>query len=86
MDLPIIWIERIPLFRLYFSHLITKQGTKIKDICYRLGAFVLFAPPVIWFTTDMQIGHLEDISNARFFLLLQCTMKFFVFFPKYINC
>ena len=35
MNLPIIWIERIPLLQLYFSHVIAKQGTVFKDIYFK---------------------------------------------------
>ena len=38
----IIWTERTPLLRVYFSHFIVKQGTVVKDICYRLVAQFLF--------------------------------------------
>ena len=37
MNLPIIWIGRIPLLRVNFGQFITKQGTIVTDICYRLG-------------------------------------------------
>ena len=37
MLLPIIWIERIPLLRVYFSHFIAKQGTILKNICFKQG-------------------------------------------------
>ena len=64
--------------RVYFSHFIAKQGTIVKDICYRLGAqFCSVYSPVVRFTMDMQTGHLEDRDHARVFLLLLCTMKFF---------
>ena len=35
MHLPIIWIERIPLLQVYFSHFIAKQGTVFKDIYFK---------------------------------------------------
>ena len=37
MHLPIIWIERIPLLQVYFSHFIAKQGTIFKDTCIKQG-------------------------------------------------
>ena len=37
MHLPIIWIERIPLLQLYFSHFIIKQGIIFWYICFKQG-------------------------------------------------
>ena len=37
MHLAIIWIEKIPLLQVYFSHFIAKPGTIFKDICIREG-------------------------------------------------
>ena len=71
MHLPIIWIERILLLRVYFSHFIAKQGTIFKDICLgKVLNFVLCVPPVVWFTVYLKTGHLEYKDHARIFLLL----------------
>ena len=37
MHFPISWIERIPLLWVHFSHVIAKQGTIFKDICFQEG-------------------------------------------------
>ena len=44
--------------------------------------FVMFLPPVVLFTIDLQTGHLEEREHARIILLLLSTMKFFVSFPN----
>ena len=65
-----------------FSYFIAKQGATAKDICYSLN-FFLFVPPVVWFTIDMQIGHLKDKDHVQMFLWLLCAIKFFrIFFPN----
>ena len=61
MHLPIIWIERIPLLNLYFSHFIAKQGSHLKTfVLSKLPNFVLLLLPVLWFTMDLETGQLED--------------------------
>ena len=35
MHLHIIWLERIFLLQVYFSHFIAKQGTMFKDVCFK---------------------------------------------------
>ena len=67
MHFPIIWIERILLLQVYFSsHFIAKQGTIFNDICFKQGTlFYSLVPPVVWFTTDLQIGHFEDRDHTR---------------------
>ena len=37
MHFLIIWIERIPLLQVYFSHFIPNQDTIFKDICFEQG-------------------------------------------------
>ena len=37
--------------------------------------FVLLFPPVVWFTMDLQTGHLEDRYHVRIILLLLFSMK-----------
>ena len=37
MYLPIIWIERIPLLEVYFSHFISKQDSISIEICFKQG-------------------------------------------------
>ena len=37
MHLSTIWVERITLLQVYFNHFITKQGTILKDICFKQG-------------------------------------------------
>ena len=37
MHLSIISIKKIPLLQIYFSHVIAKQSTTFKDICFKQG-------------------------------------------------
>ena len=37
MHLPIIWMEKIPLLQVYFSHFIAKQDSIFTDICFKQG-------------------------------------------------
>ena len=83
MHFPIIWIERIPLLQVYFSHVIVKQGAIFEDICFKVLNFVLLVPPLVWFTMDLQTGHLEGRYHAQILLLL-FTMEFFIFFSESI--
>ena len=88
MHLPIIWIERISLLQVYFRHFIAKQRTIFKDVCCKQGAqFCFVLPPVVWFTVDLQTGHLEDRDHVLIILQLLFAMKFFriffrIIFPK----
>ena len=42
--------------------------------------FVLLVHPLVWFTMDLQTGHLEDRYHAQIILLLLFTMRFFCIF------
>ena len=45
--------------------------------------FVLLAPSLVWFTMDLQTGHLEDRYHVQIILLWLFTVKFFcIFFPN----
>ena len=71
MHFLIIWIERIPLLQVYFSHFIPNQDTIFKDICFeKVLHFVLLVPPLVGFTMDLQTCHLEGRYHARIILLL----------------
>ena len=36
----------------------------------KLVNLVLLVPPVVWFTIDLQIGHLKDIPCANYFFII----------------
>ena len=71
----------MPLWRVYFSHFTTKQGTIVKDICYRLGAqFCSVCSP----SGLIYYGHAKRLfkkqrSCASFSII--CNMKFFQYIP-----
>ena len=49
-------------------------------ILSKVPNFVLLAHPVVWFTMDLQTGHLEDKYQARIIVLLLFTMRIFCIF------
>ena len=56
------------------------------DNCFKQGNnFALLAPPLVWFTMDLQTGHLADRYHAQIILLLLCTMKLFLYFFFWIS-
>ena len=81
--MPIIWIERIPLWCI-LATLLKNTAQYLKTfVLSKVLSFVQLIPPMVWFTMDLQTGHLEDRYHARIILLLLFFMKFFcIFFPN----
>ena len=77
MDLLIIWLERIPLLQLYFSHCIAQQGTIFNNIYFKQGTQLCSASfydgPTNWSLT-------RQIPCTNYFIMIIYYEDFFYFF------
>ena len=81
MDLLIIWLERIPLLQLYFSHCIAQQGTIFNNIYFKQGTQLCSASfydgPANWSLT-------RQIPCTNYFIMIIYYKDFLYFFSKSI--
>ena len=88
MHLPIIWIERIPLLQMYFNHVIAKQGTIFKCICFKQGtqfysarssSVLIYYEPENW-SFRIQIPRSNYVIIVKFFCIFFPNQFFLLFF------
>ena len=86
MHLRIIGIERIPLLQVYFSHVISKQGSMFEDICCRQDAqfcSICSTSGLIYYGLQTVMWRAETMRDF-FLLILLFTMKFLRIFSECI--
>ena len=78
----IIWIERIPLLQVYFSHVIVKQDAIFKDICFKQSTQFCSAWSIIGLIycgpANWSFG--RQIPCSNYFIIISIYYQVFLYF------
>ena len=87
MHFLIIWIERIPLLQVYFSHFIPKQDTIFKDICFEQGTPFCSACSSIGliYYGPANLSFRRQITCANYFIIFYYEVFLYFFHNQFFQ-